>query len=487
MTPVSQIPPSDRKQLPHPFSWEVGQRPVQHAAQGDFVTGETGIWGFSALTVGLNAEFYKAATPGRRFQVAIQRGVRVYHDQTTRPLNDLRWELFTLLSHGAFVTMVDKTAFDGGLDPVAYERFGAAFEEVARKKSHFGQPSLYEAGLYFSSRTRDWYGRDRPAEASRAFQGAHKAMAYDHVPWGVLLDENLTLESLRRFPVVVLPNVAILSPVEVTLLTRYVEQGGHLLVTGCTGTRDRWGNPASESALSALIGARLLRELDTQDNWLRFAPRDATGPLADLVSSVRADWPFLVRGPAVVYAPTTAIPVGELLSPHRTALHAEGRYPAEYPMSADTPVGPAALWNQVGAGAVLTLCASPDWATASDHAIVEARTLLTAGVRQLNPDPRVRIEAPVNVQAVVTEDPEGGTLRVHLLGYNAPPQTTPATNRPYVLPALIEDPPLYRATIELREPPRAARALSPETLVEQQGRRIRLQVEEIHEVVIIDP
>ena len=47
-----------------PFSWEVGQRPVQHASSGDFVTGETGVWGFSALTVGLNAEFYKAATPG---------------------------------------------------------------------------------------------------------------------------------------------------------------------------------------------------------------------------------------------------------------------------------------------------------------------------------------------------------------------------------------------------------------------------------------
>ena len=79
-----------------PFSFEVGQRPVQHAGNADFVTGETGVWGFSALGVGLNAEFYRAATPGRPFQIAIQRGVRMYHDQTTRPLNDIRWELFTL-------------------------------------------------------------------------------------------------------------------------------------------------------------------------------------------------------------------------------------------------------------------------------------------------------------------------------------------------------------------------------------------------------
>ena len=118
-----------------PFAWEVGQRPVQHAGNGDFVTGETGAWGFGALTTGLNAEFYRAATPGVPYQVAMQRGVRMYHDQTTRPLNDIRWELFTLLAHGAMVTMVDKTGFDGALDPVAYQRIGAALAE-ARSKRH---------------------------------------------------------------------------------------------------------------------------------------------------------------------------------------------------------------------------------------------------------------------------------------------------------------------------------------------------------------
>src|SRR6185295_4879048 len=107
--------------------------------------------------VGLNAEFYRAATPSKPFQVAMQRGVRSYHDQTTRPVNDLRWELLTLLSHGAFVTCVDKTAFDGGLDPVAYERIGAAFADALARREHFGQSAVAEVGIFFSSRTRDWY------------------------------------------------------------------------------------------------------------------------------------------------------------------------------------------------------------------------------------------------------------------------------------------------------------------------------------------
>ncbi len=152
-----------------PFSWEVGQRPVQHAGNSDFVTGETGVWGFSALGVGLNAEFYRSATPGLPFQVAMQRGVRMYHDQTTRPLNDLRWELFTLLAHGALVTMVDKTAYDGWLDPVAYERIGAAFREVQAKRAHFGQRPVRDVGLYYSCRTRDWVGRQQPVAWMQSF------------------------------------------------------------------------------------------------------------------------------------------------------------------------------------------------------------------------------------------------------------------------------------------------------------------------------
>ena len=184
-----------------PFSFEVGQRPVQHAGNADFVTGETGVWGFSALGVGLNAEFYRAATPGLPFQVAIQRGVRMYHDQTTRPLHDMRWETLTLLAHGAFVTMIDKTAFDGSLDPVAYQRIGTVLGEARELRQHFGQTPVFDVGLYFSSRTRDWIGQEEPAKYFQSFQGAHAACAMEHLQFGVILDENVSPESMRKFPV----------------------------------------------------------------------------------------------------------------------------------------------------------------------------------------------------------------------------------------------------------------------------------------------
>jgi hypothetical protein len=267
----------------------------------------------------------------------------------------------------------------------------------------------------------------------------------------------------------------------VGLLRRYVENGGQLIATGASGCYDRLGVPQSKSSLEALIGARLVRKLDSTDNWVRFSQPSILNP--QLAPSGRTNWPFLVRGTAVAYEPTTATPVGELLKPHRTKLHEQKRYPEDWPLSADAPVGPALLLNQVGKGKVLTIAASPDWATASDHHIVEARKLLANAVRLLNPAPRVRITAPATVEAIVTDEPARRTLRVHLLGYNAPPQTTPPKERPYVLPATIEDTPSFRALIELDRPVKRADAFAQSTALQRRGNRLQATVNDIHEVL----
>ena len=467
-----------------PFSWEVGQSPVRHAGNADFVTGETGMWGFSAITVGLNAEFYHAATPGRPVQVAISRDARVYHNQTVRPLADLRWELLGLLAHGAFVTVVDKTAFDGGLDPLAYERVGAAFADALARREHFGQKTVAEVGLYFSSRTRDWFAREKPEDYFQSFLGAHKALVYEHIPWGVILDENATLPILKQFPIVMLPGVAILSDNEVELLRRYVSEGGKLIVTGLSGCCDRWGKAQGKSSIESMIGARFVSKLDSMDNWMRFSSSQPSRT-SWFAPDGRLDWPFLVKGPAVVYEATSATPGGELMKPYRTVRQQQGKEGTEWPMSAEAAVGPAILVNQLGKGTVLTFAGSPDFATASEHHIVETRKLLRKAVRFLCPVPRIEVTAPANVEAVVTDDPATSALRVHFIAYNAPPQSMPAKNRPYVLPGLIEDAPIYRASITLRDRPKHASTCNKSTELRRSGSKVDLRIEDIHEVVTL--
>ncbi len=468
-----------------PFSWEVGQLPVRHAGNSDFITGETGMWGFSALTVGLNAEFYRAATPGFPVQVAISRDARVYHNQTVRPLADLRWELLTLLAHGAFVTTVDKTAFDGSLDLLAYERVGAAHADAIARSKHFGQQSVAEVGLYFSSRTRDWFAREKPEDYFQSFLGAHKALVYEHIPWGVILDENITLPILKQFPIVMLPNVSILSDNEVQVLKQYVTEGGKLIATGLTGCCDHWGKIHEKSSIESLTGARFVRKLDSMDNWVRFpASHDSVGNHC-FAPDGRLDWPFLVNGPAIVCEATSAIPAGELLKPYRTVLQQQGKEGTAWPMSAEAVVGSAILVNRIGKGTVLTMTSSPDFATASEHHIVETRKMLRNAIRFLEPVPRMEITAPATVESIVTDDPATRTLRVHFISYNTPPQTMPAKNRPYVLPALIEDIPIFRAAITLRDRPKGVHVYNKSTELHRSGRKVELRIEDIHEVFSI--
>jgi hypothetical protein len=468
-----------------PFSWEVGQRPVQHANNSDFVTGETGAWGFSALTVGLSAEFYRASTPGIPFQVAMQRGVRMYHDQTTRPLADIRWELFTLLSHGAFVTMVDKTGFDGWLDPLAYNRIGEAFHEVRKKREHFGQAPVAEVGIWFSSRTRDWVARDKPQNYFQPFQGAQKALVYEHIPYGVVLDENATLQSLQKFPVVCLPNVGILNAKEVALLRAYVEDGGNLLVLGLSGCYDSFGNLQKHTTLEPLIGAKFVSKLDSLDNHVRLAKADLSGEYAILGQGIPADWTFLVKGYAGIFKPTTAHALGELFQPYRSVLQRQGKEGTDWPQSAEKPVGGGLFVNRLGKGKVLTITASPDYATASEHAISEARLLLRNAVRYLHRTPKITIEAPATVEAVVSDDAETRTLRIHLLGYNAPPQTIPLKDRPFVLPAVIEEAPLFRVKVNCAFEPREVKAWNRTTNLKRKKSTIEATVNDVHEVLIV--
>ena len=95
-------------------------------------------------------------------------------------------------------------------------------------------------------------------------------MVYEHIPWGVVLDENASLDSLRHFTVVLAPNAGIVSEREVALFRSYVEGGGKLIITGVSGCYDRRGRLQTHSALESLTGARFVRKLDSLDNWVRF-------------------------------------------------------------------------------------------------------------------------------------------------------------------------------------------------------------------------
>jgi hypothetical protein len=322
----------------------------------------------------------------------------------------------------------------------------------------------------------------------QSFLGAQKALVFEHIPFGVVLDEIVGLETLQQFPIVMLPNSAILSEREIALFRLYVEEGGKLLVTGQSGQFDQMGEPLAESALSEIIGAKTNGRPGSEDNWVYFATQLESDGL--IARGLRLDWPFLVEGPATIYSATSAQPVGKLLKPYRTTRQLQGKDQGKegtsWPMSADQQVGPAILINQIGKGTVLTFATSPDFATSSEYPIVEARRLLGNAVRFLHPVSRVHIDAPSNVETVVTDDSVNRILRVHCIAYNSTPQSTPLKERPAVVPGLIEDAPIYRIALESNGPIKRAEALNKSTSLARRGTRIEATVNDIYDVIVIN-
>ncbi|MGH2368551.1 MAG: alpha-amylase family protein, partial [Chloroflexota bacterium] len=144
------------------------------------------------------------------------------------------------------------------------------------------------------------YGAEGGAKVVAARRGAYRALVESHLPFDVLPDTALAQAEadgrLAGYKAVVLPNAAALSDEQTTILDRYVEQGGGLVATFETGTRDGDGQPRPDGqiALRSLGAARVLARRDgfkeLRGSYLRVTNRAdlADLPDTDLVPVDRA-------------------------------------------------------------------------------------------------------------------------------------------------------------------------------------------------------
>lgn len=477
-----------------PFSWIEGQLPVMHAMNGDFVTCEGLPWIFGHYNPSLLALFIAGARLGGPTQIATSRSVYDYFDPTIRPVAEMKWEVLTYAAHGTQCTMVDKVNYDGTQDPLVYERLGQVFGEVREKREFFNHKPIQEVGLYYSSRSRDWFAKETAPKYFAAFSGAHKALVQSHITLGMVMDENVSIERLREFPVVYAPNAAILSEKEIRLFDEYVTGGGNLLFTGLSGLYDRYGRLLKESSLADLLGVRLGSTiLAYHDNFVRLPAGLSQGDGRTLLENIPADWPALTWGPAAAFEAVQAKAYGEILVAFRSPLAppivpGTAPEPPAAPLTADKAIGPAIFVRQHGKGKAVYVPCSPDASVMSNFRIPENRYLIRNLIRFLHPEPKVKVEAPLNVEIIVTHDQARRRLLVHLVCFSAPPTATAAAfpHGKLVLPPMMEEPMTYEARLHVSGGFSNARALSRDAKVTVQGGQIRLGTSAVHEVVIIE-
>ena len=471
-----------------PFGWQTGFRPISHASLSDATMAEDFATRFSQNYPSLTAAFLSGVRPGAVAQVMTDMTLGGYGDFTQRPVPDLKFDLFTAKLRNANVMVIEKILHDYSTRPAVYDMIGEAFKEVKEKEPYFDHQPVREVGLYYSVRTRDWYDQYNSDAYERCAIGAYRALNDMHHQVEFVFDESADLERLQQFPVIFLANAAVLTDNEAKVLEEYVAGGGNLLVTWETGLYDAFGNPRKDFVISKLLGLHFKGYGEQQwktetgdpdiqvEPWyfVRFSKSEWTvGVHADLNIPVNGGRP-------VLFEPDGAQTYGEL----HTAFPG-GRPPGMAGLSPWKIIGKAVASHTFGKGKVVYFPAPLDCHYATARALPDHRNLLRNALRLLHENREVQVDAPVNVESMVMRGGAKGEYIVHLVGCWPRKNVKTYWQAPAPTTEIMEEPGLYRATLEFAAPIRQARAVSRDTSVRTVGRTLKLETGQVHEAIIV--
>jgi len=461
--------------------WRIGQKPVQHSVFSDYGTGEAYTNQFGILYSSLYPRFLRGLVEGRPYEVITFRFNRNW-DYTVKPVAHLKYEIMTYRANGASVLIVDQPGYNGKIDKVVYDRIGEVYREVKEKESLFDYPSLKHVALYYSAKTRDWYAREAMEEYQLSFNGAFKALLESHIPVDILFDETIELKRLQEYPALFLANVAILDEKEIEIVTEYVRAGGVLIATDNTSLYDINGERQNDFGLAHLFNAHFRGKTETIYNYFHLPP-------GRFSTDIHPEYDVLLIGPGNLVESTGAT-LGELkisfFDRDAEKCISHGVHPPF------RRVGPAIVLNEYGKGKIAFVPFKLEASYASNSMVGEQRILIRNLVRELTPKPVIEVEAPLNLEAVVTRDEKGGRFLVHLIGFNATKQALTGRTSDLGNPEgglrpdlMMEEPLLYEAKIRVHQDFKEVKVWNRNTQLDIEDNVIQILCREIHETVII--
>ena len=235
------------------------------------------------------------------------------------------------------------------------------------------------------------------------FSGLTNALLRMQAPFDVLDDEALEKETLSRYDLLILPNMACMSGEAVAGLRAFVRDGGNVLATFETSLYDETGGRRSDFALGDLLGVRDAGRLVGPARW-DYLKRTAADPLLEGL-----DREFL---PAPAYH-LKVVPSGA-----RPVLHFTKLLSGPYDGLPEASDEPALAVNSYGKGRVAYF--SGDLGSAlNTFRQPESFRLVHNIVRGLSRLPVKFENSPASVEAVWRSQDGGERLLLHLMNFSA--------------------------------------------------------------------
>jgi len=278
---------------------------------------------------------------------------------------------------------------------------------------------LARVALFWSCRTADYYRASVPVtdftpqgerlgrrEAAgnfyASFLGCYEAFVRSHVPFNVLDEEALTLETLRGYDLLVAPNCACISEEKAEVIADYVKSGGNLIASFEASRYDEYGDLREKFSLSKVFGVEVGKGTFGPMRLDYMTVVELESPLTEGLSATLLPCP--VYGIEVV--PTTAKPL--------TMYHE--KMPARYVKLPPVSRNPAVTLNDYGDGRCLYMAGNffehyynyhnPDYRRIVANAVgLMSKVLVTLE------------NCPTSVEVTLRHQPGKGRLLVHLVNF----------------------------------------------------------------------
>lgn len=233
------------------------------------------------------------------------------------------------------------------------------------------------------------------------FAGITESLLRAHVPFDVLDDVSLEKESLDRYQVIFLPNVACMSDRVAARLRGWVEKGGNLFADFETSLYDETGIRRPDFALAGVFGVSSANKLSGPRQWDFMRPT-ASSPLLN-----GAKREFV---PSTTYYVQVRPASATVLLKYTEKL--AGRYDGVPKLSDD----PSLVVNRLGRGQVVYMSGDLGNTIQSFHTPELMQLVSNAGV-QLGTSPVTVKNLPGSVEVVVRSQNGGKRKLIHLVNF----------------------------------------------------------------------
>ena len=204
----------------------------------DYVAFEVNPLGRNYFRGSALAKIMRAEAGGREVELIGHRFNQDW-DFTTKSHGLMRWEAATVLAHNCALMWVDQPHMDGSFDPQAAAAMRAAYAVVDDLAPHVrGSTPYAEVALLYAS-----HSVALNPDEELDFVGAYRLLTELHWPFDVIAERDLTVEALRRFRLLIVPNTRCLTPEASAAIAAYVTGGGALLFDHETATVSPSGQP----------------------------------------------------------------------------------------------------------------------------------------------------------------------------------------------------------------------------------------------------